>query len=199
MTQIHPDQTDQLDDLSAYYEEGSLNLATELVARLEADTMDAEWTDRLLFRVGTEMRMLNELAGPDSPNADAIAQISLRYAMRRAAVRNEPILVIQKSPMQATSAMHAVAVTLGMVTMVIDADRTNLNDLIEDSPLRERALFAGGSDTPHAFIVRGIASMMADTRMRTLNALTGARSRVLLVVDEPAEPAPGWTLCDLRG
>lgn len=108
------------------------------------------------------------------------------------------VTAIEITPMQTTSAAHAIGAALSIPVEVLDADRTNLNDLHHPSPLREKVEHAGRPGGRAIFVLRGHTIIANDRRVPVLAAMLGPGSRLVLAV--PGEPPeiPHQVVCDLR-
>lgn len=106
--------------------------------------------------------------------------------------RNEPLL--------ATSALRTIAHALDWRIDVLDAVRTNLNDLeSRDSPLSETVRHAGRSDLRHVIVLQGcVPEMLSDKNQSGwLKAIALHAPLVVCMEQDPGSSGP-WTVVDLR-
>ena len=139
-----------------------------------------------------------------------VACIRLMDAIRKAALetqddgfryrgRNYGVFIVDNARHEAVEVLHKVVETLDHRIEIMDAKRTNLNDLeVWDSPMREKARFAFASEKTYLFVLRGwVAEMGADPRMHNFRESFGGAG-LAMVLSDTAEGVPKYFVtCDL--
>lgn len=126
---------------------------------------------------------------------DALRQAE---AMRLSSDGGTPVIVIDDEGRRAVDAVRMIAEAIDARVILVDADRTNFNDLeVRSSPLRIEVDHAARAAHRHMFLVRGGKATAEDRRMSVLRILLGPNADLILVTDEDADPHIGWARCDL--
>jgi len=109
------------------------------------------------------------------------------------------VFIIDNARGEALSALRTVVETLDYRIEVMDADRTNLNDLeVWDSPMREKARFAYGSDKSYVFVLRGwVKAMGKDPRIDNYRASFGGAGQAVILSNTPEGAPDKFVVCDL--
>lgn len=112
---------------------------------------------------------------------------------------DDRIVAVSREPLLALDAVRTIATTLDWRVDTIDAVRTNLHDLVEESPLRAMVRFAREADHQHVVVVQSaVPALLADETYRTLLQGMAFDLPVVLCMEEPPQDAHGWTVVDLR-
>lgn len=128
----------------------------------------------------------------------AMGQADLEASVQRSSLNSFGVFVVA-SGHEAMSVIRTVVETLDHRIEVMDADRTNLNDLeVWDSPMRQMARFAHESDKTYVFLLRGwVKAMGEDPRMVNFRECYGG-SNVPMILSDTAEGIPdNFVLCNL--
>jgi hypothetical protein len=111
------------------------------------------------------------------------------------------VFVVDGPGSQGLQALRTIVETLDYRIDVMDADRTNLNDLeVWNSPMREKARFAYGSDRTYVFVLRGwVPAMAGDPRIANFRESFGGAGIVAILSDTAEGTPDGFVACDLSG
>lgn len=111
------------------------------------------------------------------------------------------VFIVDNARGEALSALRTVVETLDYRIEVMDADRTNLNDLeVWNSPMREKSRFAYASDKTYVFVLRGwVKAMDKDPRIDNYRASFGGAGRAVVLSDTPKGVPEHFVVCDLSG
>jgi hypothetical protein len=109
------------------------------------------------------------------------------------------VFIVDNARSGALGALRTVVETLDYRIEVMDADRTNLNDLeVWNSPMREKARFAYASDRTYVFVLRGwVAAMGKDPRIDNYRASFGGAGRAVILSDTAMGVPENFVVCDL--
>lgn len=128
----------------------------------------------------------------------AMGKAGLEASLQRGGQNSFGVFVVAKG-YDAMSVIRTVVETLDHRIEVMDAERTNLNDLeVWDSPMRQTARFAHDSDKTYVFLLRGwVPAMGEDPRMINFRECYGGSSIPMILSDTPEGMPDNFILCDL--
>ncbi len=131
---------------------------------------------------------------------DAIREADLQEASnyRTRSDSETGILVIGPSS-TSLDAIRGIVEELDYRLEIMDADRTNLNDLeVFDSPMRELARHAFSSEKTYVFVLRGWVSEMAkDPRISNFRRCYGGAGIVIILSEDGSEAPEQFVTCDI--
>lgn len=109
------------------------------------------------------------------------------------------VFIVDSARGEALNALRTVVETLDYRIEVMDADRTNLNDLeVWNSPMREKARFAYGSEKTYVFVLRGwVKEMGEDPRIDNYRASFGGAGEAVILSDTLEGVPDRFVVCDL--
>lgn len=136
-----------------------------------------------------------------NPQHDAIRILDAMSEADRQAVQfstTHVLAVVERDPMQTTRAAHEIGAALSIPVEILDAARTNLNDLQHPSPLRDMVEHTSGTGGRRLIVLRSHRLVVNDRRVLGMAAMLRRGSRLVVAVDDMPPDTPGWVFCDLR-
>lgn len=132
---------------------------------------------------------------------DAFAQAASREHDEDRRLGDTPwgVFIVDNAQGKALGALRTIVETLDYRIDVMDSNRTNLNDLeVWNSPMREKARFAYGSDKTYVFVLRGwVEEMGKDPRIDNYRESFGGSGKAVILSDTLEGVPEHFVLCDL--